>query len=689
VVPSAVFIAEDGEIHVGENAELRAWQNPARFYSLFKPNLLSKTDESFAGGPTPVELTAHLIKYIIGQLLVKMPELADYPQFGGNLRLALELEICFTIPAGWGIEQQGAMKRAILLAGMKVEMAPVRFKTEPGAGCRRIAHEHERRLKDGDRTACFDIGGGTTDVIVVRHERGTWHEDSPPLGDQCLGGRNFTAALARLITEKLSIDCKNAFTTEDGLRIDAVASTAEREVVLNIWQAAEQLKLRLATVERAAAFVQTPGGKREVQVEISEAQKVWSPLWQRIEHVITSALSEWKVNVSEIPHVFLIGGSSLLPGLVELVARLTKRNPSDVLVSEDSTHVVSNGAAEEAFYREDADQVLTGGIGLRLLDDVGGIVNRVYLRPNQIIPAGGMVVEALGQCVRSPGGKGKLRLVPFVAKPGVRCSDPLVGVEVFLDDKEIVPLHELATDIDLPPGQHDIRVGISIDAFRNTNLAFTPLGFPNHEPSVVSLALQESGASQHLPVRSEIDIAMILDCSKSMAGEKLVQAKRATERFVRDVVRYFAKVSLIRMGGEDKAAVEVPLSDDVNIIVDALQRLTAFGGTHMTESISLAKDVLKSGLPDNHKIAVVFSDGMPQNLASAVAAADELKQFARVVCVGIGADAQRQHLERIASSREDYFEAETPNDILECLYRIAELVQATAGGNETYTVTSA
>ena len=72
-----------------------------------------------ANGPTPVELTSHLIRYLVTQLLVKCPDLSQYPQFGGNGRDSSELEICFGVPAGWGIEQLDAMNRAIQGAGIR------------------------------------------------------------------------------------------------------------------------------------------------------------------------------------------------------------------------------------------------------------------------------------------------------------------------------------------------------------------------------------------------------------------------------------------------------------------------------------------------------------------------------------------------------------------------------------------
>lgn len=676
VIPSAVLFKPGGEIVVGEDAQLQAWKYPDGFYWLFKPRLLTLPDDRIGDGPTPVELTAHLIRYIVAQLLVKHPELARYPQFGGSTRPANELELCFTMPAGWGIELREAMNRAICLAGVEAGIQPIRFKTEPAAGCRRILHECGCKVRDNDPVLCIDFGGGTLDVTLLKFDRGAFHEKAAPIGNQALGGRNFTAALAEQIAKELGVDCGNVFSQADVMCLSALDSDEQREVALNIWQAAEQMKLRLSTAPHASGFIQTSAGKREIKVELEFAQRLWAPLWKCVDELIETALLDANVSVETIPHVFVIGGSALLPGFVERVANLTKRSPDDVIFSDDSSHVVSNGAAEEAYFREDVAQLLDGGVGLRLGDDVGGHVYRMYVRPNQVIPVGGMVVEAMGQFVRSPGSKWVLLLEPFVAKPGVRCHDPLLGREVFLDEREVILLKQVCVEVELPAGQHDLKIGVAIDSQRNTNLTVVPVGLSDYEPIVVSLAMRDRHAASPEFGSEATDVVLVLDCSRSMAGEKLVQAKRAMEKFVHDVSSAALRTALVVMGGIDKATVVVPFTNDPTNFIEGMKRQAAFGGTHFTEALAVTKDLLNSAHRQCRKIVVFFSDGMPHNLTSALGEAHELKEHARLICVGIGDDALRPFLEQIASSRDDYFEAQTPHDILGCLYEVAKLVQA-------------
>lgn len=673
VIPSAVLIKPDGEVLVGQDAELQAWKYPDSFYSLFKPRMLKTPDEPVGDGPTPVELTAHLIRYIVTQLLAKFPELALYPQFGGAGRPASDLELCFTLPAGWGIELREAMLRAISLAGIHTEQHPVRFKTEPAAGCRRILHECSCKVRNGDQVLCIDFGGGTLDVTLLELDRGAFHEKAAPLGDQALGGRNFTAALAAQIAGEMQAGCGEAFSETDALRLEVLATDEQRELALSIWQAAEQIKLRLATAPQASGFVQTPQGKREIVATAELAQTLWAELWKRVEHLIASTLVDAQIDIGQVPHVFVIGGSALLTGFAERVARLTKRSRAEVILSEDASHVVSNGAAEEAYFQVDVAQLLDGGVGLKLEDGAGGHVFRVYVRPNHVVPPGGMVIEALGQYVQSPGGKWRLLLEPFMAKPGVRCPDPLLGREVFLDEREVIVLKPICVDVELPQGQHDLKIGVAIDSQRNTNLTVIPIGLSDQEPIVVPLGLRDANIEV---LSTAADVVLILDCSRSMAGDKLTQAKKALGQFVQDVQSANVHIAVVAMGGIEKASVTVPLTNHSDRIFETVRPLVAFGGTHVTEALATAKMLVNGARPHSQKIVVLFSDGMPHNLTSAMAEANELKETSRLICVGIGDDALRPFLEQLASSSHDYFEARTPQDILGCLYEVAKLVQA-------------
>jgi uncharacterized protein YegL len=249
---------------------------------------------------------------------------------------------------------------------------------------------------------------------------------------------------------------------------------------------------------------------------------------------------------------------------------------------------------------------------------------------------------------------------------------------VFLDEREVILLKQICVEVDLPAGQHDLKIGVAIDSQRNTNLTVVPVGLSDFEPIVIALAMRDRHAASPASGSEATDVVLVLDCSRSMEGEKLIQAKRAMEKFVHDVSSVGLRTSLIVMGGIEKASVIVPFTNDPATFIEGMKRQKAFGGTHFTEALAVTKDLLNSANRKCRKIVVFFSDGMPHNLTSALGEANELKEHARLICVGIGDDALRPFLEQIASSRDDYFEAQTPHDILGCLLEVAKLVQSSA-----------
>jgi hypothetical protein len=171
------------------------------------------------------------------------------------------------------------------------------------------------------------------------------------------------------------------------------------------------------------------------------------------------------------------------------------------------------------------------------------------------------------------------------------------GLPVFLSDEEVIRLKRLTTVVDLPKGDHEVRVSVLIDPARTTSLVFSPIGLPDQEPIVVPLTLEDESPTEVKPYQMEL--VLILDCSRSMHGEKLEQAKKAIEVFLREIRRHGFKVALVKMGGE--VEVVFPLSTNTHECIERMQSLEASGGTLMTEALALTErefgsSVLEEGM---------------------------------------------------------------------------------------------
>ena len=679
-VPSVIWKDDDGTTYVGKEALNRAYKNPNNLYMHFKPELFDKPDEPVNGGMTRVELTAELIRFITVQLLKRFPEFAEYPQFGGNTRSANNLVLAFSIPAAWGIEQQATMRRAIQAAGIKIDVGKIAFPSEPKAAARRMAHEHGRRLKNRMLILVIDVGDGTIDIIVVRYENGVFHEVTAPMGDNFLGGRLFTAGLAIEICTAMKAKCAAAFSIEKGLQLGNLKDASERELATEIWQNAERGKLALSTRDQVSVFVQTPKGKREVVLTQEQAQKAWAPLWKRMESTLKEKMLAAGISFEQIDEILLVGGGSETAGCQDHVATWTGRHPSDILMSANSSHVVADGAAEEAYFGEKTDQVAVDPFGIRMLDEQRNYVNRVLTRPGQVIPAAGLQIEHYGQAIRSPGGATKLLLEPFIGKPGVRCGDPSLGLQVTLSDQEIIPLKRLQPSIELPAGLHDVRLSMEIDPLRSMRIVFTALNLPHIEPISVPLEMAEAGTDEELIRLGALAFLPIIDASGSMEGKKIKDAKASLRKFLDQMTRYQPQIGLVRMN--DDVQLVCPLTTDVAQCRQRLNEIKAGGGTLMTESLELADRTLRGLDSTFSKFVVLVSDGLPQCPSTAVEQAKKLKDVATVFCVGIGHDASEVLLKQIASSESHYYFAELPEDLFAIFNKIAEIIHRSYGQND-------
>jgi molecular chaperone DnaK (HSP70) len=176
VVPSVLFLRDDGVTLVGEAAEQRAVSDPSRVAREFKrrfgddvPVLLG---ESWV---TPTELTADMIRYVLEKVVEREAEAPGY--------------VLLTHPATWSDHRMGQLEAAAGMAGLSgVGMLP-----EPVSAA--IFYAARERVPSGSLVGVYDLGGGTFDATVLRKTDGGFELVGAPGGDEELGGVDVDAAL--------------------------------------------------------------------------------------------------------------------------------------------------------------------------------------------------------------------------------------------------------------------------------------------------------------------------------------------------------------------------------------------------------------------------------------------------------------------------------------------------------------
>ncbi|MGH8873043.1 MAG: molecular chaperone DnaK [Acidimicrobiia bacterium] len=313
--PSVVSF-KDGEVLVGEVAKRQAITNPDQTVRSVKRRMGTDWSIEVDGK----KLTAQEIS---ARILMKLKRDAE-SYFGDKVTDAV-----ITVPAYFNDAQRQATKEAGQIAGLNV----LRIINEPTAAS--LAYGLD---KESDQTILvFDLGGGTFDVSLLEIGDGVF-EVKATSGDTQLGGDDWDQKVMDWLIE--------GFKNDHGVDLGK-----DRMALQRLKEAAEKAKIELSTVSETEVnlpfITATSEGPLHLQRKLtrSEFQKLTEELLERTKRPFDQAIKDSGIPVGDVDHVVLVGGSTRMPAVQELVKSLTGKDPHRGVNPDE---VVAAGAAIQA-----------------------------------------------------------------------------------------------------------------------------------------------------------------------------------------------------------------------------------------------------------------------------------------------------------------------------------------------------
>ena len=355
--PSVVGFAKNGEVLVGEVAKRQAITNPDRTIRSVKRHMGT-------GWTVDVDGKAYTAQEISARILGKLKRDAE-AYLGDTVSQAV-----VTVPAYFDDAQRTATKEAGQIAGLEV----LRIINEPTAAA--LAYGLDKEDKD-QTVLVFDLGGGTFDVSVLEIGEGVFEVKSTS-GNTHLGGDDWDQKVIDWLVK--------SFKDTEGVDLAADKMAAQR-----LKEGAEKAKVELSSVQETQInlpfITATSDGPKHLDLKLTRSKfnELTSDLVEQCRGPFEAAIKDAGLKTSDIDHVVMVGGSTRMPAIQELVHSLTGKEPHKGVNPDE---VVAIGAAVQAgvLKGEVKDVLLLDVTPLSLgIETKGGVMHRLIER-NTTIP---------------------------------------------------------------------------------------------------------------------------------------------------------------------------------------------------------------------------------------------------------------------------------------------------------------
>ena len=508
--PSVVAFSKAGEVLVGEVAKRQAITNPDRTFRSVKRHMGEnwKSDDIDGKQYTPQEISA--------RTLMKLKRDAE-AYLGDTVTQAV-----ITVPAYFDDAQRTATKEAGQIAGLEV----LRIINEPTAAA--LANGLDKGSED-ETVLVFDLGGGTFDVSVLEIGDGVFEVKSTH-GDTHLGGDDWDQRIIDWMVQQ--------FKAAHGVDL-----AADRMATQRLKEAAEKAKIELSQTQQTQInlpfITATAAGPLHMDETLTRAkfQEMTADLIERCRKPFEQAITDAGLSKGQINHVIMVGGSTRMPAVQDLVQSMTGKEPNRTVNPDE---VVAVGAAVQA-------GVLRGDVKDVLLLDVTPLSLGIETK-------GGVMTKLIERNTTIP----TRRTEVFTTADDMQ---PSVEIHVLQGEREMASYNKTLGKfqlVDLPPAPRGVpQIEVTFDIDANGIVHVSAKDRATNKEQSMTITGQSS--------LNKDDIDKMVKDAEAHAEEDRLRREEAEIRNNADSLVYQTEKVLREQGEkvteEERTAVEGPLSE--------------------------------------------------------------------------------------------------------------------------------